>query len=343
MTLSSRLTSLYGEKDRYLSGLSLLNKEMGEPISLEDGIKSPDVALEFSASLMKGFVNNFNDFEKSVADYEAAQGAIVELSRYSSYLQQVVPFKLQSLPEDLSLKRDVLNALRRHFTESMVNGDLGFLRTSMLINALFSEVDNFIDFMRVFAEYHSYRSVVANPVSLELETKYKEALGAVVPGAILATALQTEVIDLNKGIVDTVNEIIKKVETDNIVDTETNTLVWPMERSYLDTPIRFYQRTGTTPLKRFTALSSQLSSMHLSLISDDLIPGVEVINKWMLYIHNTMLLLMKVNYTFVELLQSTFLVSWDFLFYQLSQLEDLEEEEIVNSVLELFGSEIIKE
>lgn len=345
MKLSPRLEKFYGGKKSFGSGsLYALEELLGvSPVSTDD------IPTELADQLK--FINdniNMTDAAICVFEYVANESVNIQeqvqlLSRSSSFLDKIVPFRLHALPDNILQVRDKLNGLRNLYTESLLNDDLITTRAIGSAVGFFSEFDNFAEFLRPFGEYVSSINLGGSEDSDDALNDFIAAMDNAEPGKLMSLALSTDTVNVTSQQVELLKGIRLQREQYHTVPVERNVLCWSLTRSYLDLPIRLLSNNSITPGSMLDTMRGQvrvLTEMRQDDISEQ---GINLLVEWSIVLLNSALMLAEITRIFTEVMKATNDLLWEFFFYQLSQLEELEEDIVLESVLQLSEQTLFKD
>jgi hypothetical protein len=304
----------------------------------------PGAKRDFATEHLTIATNAMAAFDNIARECGEVQDHILELARYSSFLDQIVPYKPSQVTQRVTTARDLLCKQRTLFVESLVNDDLVSSRTVASANGIFTEISNFDQFLRIFGEFMTASNLTDNPtLSDEVLQDYKTALNDYAPGAILALVIGADESVVFEQQVKLINEMRAQGATFTQVDTELNVLCWPIARSYLDLPSRLLAKAGMTPTYDLERILAQVEAISELTFSEEAHAGLNYLAEWALIIRNGMINVLALTRIFVRLLDATLNCLWEFFFFQLEQLEEREEFEVLESVLVMAQQTLFEE
>lgn len=345
MELSLRLRKFYDDKRMFSITKRAKLSEMAscDAVSVDLIPEDPGAKRKFATEQLSIATSAMSAFESIALECAEIQDVILEVARYSSYLDQIVPFKTARTDEKVMASRETLCALRTLFVESLVNDDMVSSRTVAAATAIFTEIQNFDQFLHYFGEYVCSLNIQEGPVNEDTVEDYKNSFTESSPGALLALVIGAD----ESNVFDQQVKILKDLKEQGTnyarVDTESNVLCWPLARSYIDLPVRLLTKAGDSPtdsLERITRQINAISELDVDTVG---IPGLNCLSEWTLIIRNGMVTLLNLTKIFVSLLDAAMKCIWDFLFFQLGKLEELEEFEVLESVIVMCQQTLFKE
>lgn len=344
MELSSRLATLHGGKESFseanVSALKDLMKVL--PLRADDIPETLSDKLTFSNDHFVTIAACMSVFEQVANESARIQENIQDLARYSSFLDTIVPYRANKVPSSVTVKRDRLNSLRNLFTESLLNDDMITARTVAAANGTFPELDNFRTFLQPFGEY-----IASLNMGTELEDEtmsdYMAAMDVVSPGALLSLVIGSEQLDVVNQQADLIEDLRGYREKYSRVDTERNLLCWSLSRSFIDLPIRLLASAGYEPGSELSTLQARVAVLAGMQFDDFAEGGINYLVEWTAILHNSLVLIVDLTRFYAEVMSATFDCLWEFFFYQLSELETLEETEVLESVLVMCHQTLFKE
>lgn len=345
MELSSRLRKFYDEKRLFSITKRAKLSEMAsyDAVSADLIPEDPGAKRKFATEQLSIATSAMSAFESIALECAEIQDIILEVARYSSYLDQIVPFKLARDDEKVMAARETLCALRTLFVESLVNDDMVSSRTVAAAAGVFTEIQNFDQFLRYFGEYISSLNIQEGPLDEQTLEDYKGSFNETSPGALLALVIGSDEEGVFEQQVKILNDLKDQAINYARVETESNVLCWSMSRSYVDLPVRLLAKAGDSPTDALERITRQITAVSELNFDEDGIPGLTCLAEWAVIIRNGMVTLLSLTKIFVSLLDATMKCIWEFLFFQLSKLEELEEFEVLESVVVMCQQTLFKE
>lgn len=345
MELSLRLKKLYDEKRLF----SITKRAKLSEVASYDAI-SADFIPEDPGARRKFATEQFSIATSAMAIFEAMAGecvdiqdTLLELARYSSYLDQMVPYKRARNNEKIKVVRDNLNSLRTLFVESLLSDDMVSSRTVASGGAVFTEIQNFDQFLRTFGEYVIALNLEDGIPDEDTVENYKKSFGDLRPGALMSLVIGAD----DNSVFDQQVKILKELKEQDSnfaqVETDSNVLCWPLSRSYLDLPVRLLVKAGNAPTDILERITRQVNAISKLEFDEESIPGITYMTEWSLIIRNGMITVLNIVKVFVALLDATMKCLWEFFFFQLTELEEAEEFEVLDSVLVMCQQTLFKE
>lgn len=345
MELSLRLKALYDGKRSFSITKRAKLAEMASydavPVSMLP--EDPGAKRKFATEQLSIATNVMAAFESIALECAEIQDAILEVARYSSYLDQVIPFKQARDDVRVGQRRTAVCALRTLFTESLINDDMASTRTVAAANAVFVEIQNFEQFLRYYGEYLVAENITDEPVDDETLADYHRSFSESTPGSLLALVIGSDDTNVFKDQVKILTELKEQTDNPVKVETDSNVLCWPMTRSYMDLPIRLLAKAGNEPTDVLERIARQVGAVSELNHDKDIELGVNHLAEWSIIIRNGMVTVINLTKIFVSLLDAVMKCIWEFLFFQLNELEVREEFEILESVLVMCQQTLFKE
>lgn len=345
MEHSLRLKKFYDGKKAF----DLIKKakltEMAElkAISGDSVPDDPDAMCDFIIEHLSVATSIMEIFEPIAHECNEVQDTILDLTRYSSFLDQIIPYKQGQVTSKITASRDALCRQRTLFVESLVNDDMISSRTLSSVNATFVEIANMEKFFRPFGEFLAASNMADSGLNEEVAEDYQSALSEIMPGAILSLVIgvdESKVFTQQLKLIDD----LRNQETHYArVDTDQSVLCWPVSRSYLDLPSRLLGRAGINPsdgMKRLVRMSKSIAGLK---VDEQTRTGLVYLADWSVIIRNGLITIAAITHLFVNLLDATLDCLWEFFFYQLKQLEKREEFEVLESVLVMCQQTLFEE
>ncbi|EEX4841244.1 hypothetical protein NRE35_004350 [Salmonella enterica] len=344
MELSPRLMNLYDRKESFSEASISALKELAavNPLRGDDIPETLTDKLHFSNDHFVTIAACMSVFEQVATESARIQENIQDLARYSSFLDTIVPYRIHKVNGDVAAKRDRLNSLRNLFTESLLNDDMITARTVAAANGTFPELDNFRTFLQPFGEYVASLNM-GTEVEDEAITGYLSVMDQVSPGALLSLVIGSEQLDVVNQQADLIMALRNHRDKFSRVDTERNTLCWSLSRSFIDLPIRLLARAGYEPGSELSVLQAQVAVLTEMQFDDFAEGGINYLVEWTAIIHNSLLLIVDLSRFYRDVMSATYDCLWEFFFYQLSELEQLEETEVLESVMVMCQQTLFKE
>ncbi len=346
MEHSLRLKKFYGGKKSF----SLNKRTKLSEMALKDAIlaetipEEPQAKREFATELLSVATNAMGVFESIARESDDVQAMIQEISRYSSFLDHIVPYKVNEVNSRVLNARVALNNLRTLFSESLANNDMMSSRTVSSGIATFIEIANFERFFRSFGEYMVSVNVTEDSPELEqIRNDYFKALDDIAPGNILSLVMGVDASEVFSQQVKLIDDQRAHGETSPVVATGNNVLCWTTARSYMDLPSRMLAKAGPDPTYAMERIFSQVHAVSEMNIADEAQTGIGYLAEWAVLIHNGMINVLALTRQFVILLDATLDCLWEFFFYQLKELEERAEVEVLESVLVMCQQSIFEE
>lgn len=345
MAISLRMKKFYDEKRMFsitkrakLSELASIDAFSIEQIPELTGDKR-----KFATEQLSIAADAMVTFESMASECAIIQNVIMEISRYSSYLDQLVPYKSIRNNKRIVTTRNALCKQRTMFCESLVNDDMMSTRTVNSAMAVFTEVTNFDSFLRSFGEYICGVNLQPGEEDLISTADYKEALFNSRPGALMALVLGSDEGSVINEQVKILNDLKNQNKRFTVVETENNVLCWSLSRSFLDLPSRILDKAGTNMRDILERMRRQLTSTENLKYPVDAEPGINYLAEWSTIICNGLLTVAEITRIFVTLLDATLKCTWEFFFLQLEELSRIDELEVLESVLSMCQENLFKE
>lgn len=346
MEHSLRLKKFYDGKKSFsvskrtkLSEMALKDAILAETIPEE-----PQAKREFATELLSVATNAMGVFESIARESDEVQAMVQEISRYSSFLDHIVPYRAIEASGRVLNARTTLNNLRTLFSESLANNDMMSSRTVSSGITTFIEVANFEKFLRSFGEFMvSFNVTELSPELEQIRNDYFKAMDDVAPGSILSLVMGVDASEVFSQQVKLIEDQRTHDQSSPVVATGNNVLCWTTSRSYMDLPSRMLAKAGPDPTYAMERIFSQVHAISEMNISEDAHAGVTYLAEWSVLIYNGMINVLALTRQFVILLDATLDCIWEFFFFQLKELEERGEVEVLESVLVMCQQSIFEE
>ena len=340
------LKALYDKKDKFKLGS--LNQAI--LLASTDALEAePDDEGEKRDYIFENFLFVTKAFRELIALTKHSaelQDRVLEISRYSSFLDQTVSLRKSRESKRVSSARSKLNSIRNLFVESLVNGDMETLKITNVINSMFLELECLEDFLSRFNEYViSINHPIADGISdsSKILEDYLNALTDAEPGMItLVTAMEPEgeIIDLTTRLIE---RTVNQEKNYRINETEHTTLCWTLGRSYIETPDRILRRAGIRPIERIDHLLNMIEVATVLELDDYAAEGLNRLVKWTTTVTNQVILALNTMILFNRVISATFECIWEHFFFQMNYLEETGDIASLKNVLEICHNTAFKD
>ena len=345
MEHSLRLKKFYDGKRTFSTTKRAQLSEMAskDAVSVDSIPDDPGAKRNFATEHLSIATNAMGIFEAIARECGEVQDNILDLARYSSFLDQIVPYKTGQVNGRVLTYRDTLCKLRTLFVESLVNDDMVSSRTVASANATFVEIGNLEKFLRPFGEYLTASNMAEGVLTEEIWEDYADAVAEATPGDILSLVIGSDLSNVLEQQVKLISDMRDQAKNFTQVDTDQNVLCWPIARSYLDLPSRLLAKAGNSPTDAMERVYKLASSIQTLKFYEGAHVGLQYLADWATIVHNGMITVLSLTRIFVSLLDATLNCLWEFFFYQLKQLEEREEFEVLESVLVMCQQTLFEE
>lgn len=313
--------------------------ELAPPPSMPDNF---DERREYANRLLDVTTMSFQVFDNVATASINVQDKIAKIDRYISYLSTIVPYRRQTLPKKVIAARNRLNSMRTLFTESLVNEDVMSLRIITAIKSMFVEINRLDEFLQFFSE-HVLSSNLEDVKKEVIRKDYDSALQNALPGMITTLAVGSRpetVVDELKKIIDSIQHHDKPCSK---VETEGNVLCWATTGSYLDLLVRLQSQTGFEPVLRAKNISQQVNTLRDMVYDNPAEEGTALICHWAEVLSHCAVIMSSTTLIYAQIMDAVYDCLWEFFFFQLSKLEELNETRVLDSVIAACKESIFKD